>query len=78
MCKNTIANKLEVSYKTVQRLMKKLEDLGVTRQVPMKRKKDMMQTANAIIIQPLKNEMSGKDPVKESKKCPAIKTTTPS
>ncbi|MEC0275114.1 hypothetical protein [Peribacillus frigoritolerans] len=43
---------------------------------PMKRKKDMMQTANAIIIQPVKDEMSGKTPVKKSKKCPAIKTTT--
>ncbi len=76
MCKNTIADKLEFSYKTVQRLMKKLEDLSMIRQVPMKRKKDMMQTANAIIIQPVKEEMSGKPPVKESKKCPAIKTTT--
>ncbi|QYF82438.1 hypothetical protein KY492_26540 [Brevibacterium sp. PAMC21349] len=76
MCKNTIANKLEVSYKTVQRLMKKLEDLGMIRQIPMKRKKDMMQTANAIIIQPVKEVMSGKAPVKKSKKCPAIKTTT--
>ncbi|MFE5431577.1 helix-turn-helix domain-containing protein [Peribacillus simplex] len=76
MCKNTIADKLKVSYKTVQRLMKKLVDLGMIRQVPMKRKKDMMQTANAIIIQPMKDEMSDKAPVKESKKCPAIKTTT--
>ena len=76
MCKNTIANKLDVSYKTVQRLMKKLEDLGMIRQVPMKRKKDMMQTANAIIIQPVKDEMSDKTPVKKSRKCPAIKTTT--
>ncbi|MET1177583.1 helix-turn-helix domain-containing protein [Peribacillus simplex] len=76
MCKNTIAKKLEVSYKTVQRLMKKLEDLGMIRQIPMKRKKDMMQTANAIIIQPVKDEVSDKPPVKESKKCPAIKTTT--
>ncbi|QOS90204.1 helix-turn-helix domain-containing protein [Peribacillus sp. JNUCC41] len=76
MCKNTIAAKLEVSYKTVQRLMKKLEDLDMIRQVHMKRKKDMMQTANAIIIQPVKEEMSDKAPVKESKKCPAIKTTT--
>lgn len=42
----------------------------------MKRKKDMMQTANAIIIQPVKDKMSGKDPMKEYKKCPAIKTTT--
>ncbi|WP_352921187.1 hypothetical protein [Peribacillus simplex] len=46
------------------------------RQVPMKRKKDMMHTANAIIIQPVKDEMTGKPPVKESRKCPAIKTTT--
>ncbi len=36
----------------------------------------MMQTANAIIIQPMKDEMTGKPPVKRSKKCPAIKTTT--
>ncbi|WP_349730029.1 hypothetical protein [Peribacillus frigoritolerans] len=56
--------------------MKKLADFGMIRQVPMKRKKDMMQTANAIIIQPVKDEMSGKYPVKESKKCPAIKATT--
>jgi len=42
----------------------------------MKRKKDMMQTANAIIIQPVKDEMSDKTPVKKSRKCPAIKTTT--
>jgi DNA-binding Lrp family transcriptional regulator len=76
MCKNTIASKLKVSYKTVQRLMKKLEELGMIRQVPMKRKKNMMQTANAIIILPMKDEMTGKTPVKESKKCPAIKTTT--
>ncbi|KWW15477.1 cytosolic protein [Peribacillus simplex] len=76
MCKNTIADKLEVSYKTVQRLMKKLEVLGMICQVPMKRKKDMMQTANAIIIQPVNDEMTGKTPVKMTKKCPAIKTTT--
>ncbi|AOH53369.1 cytosolic protein [Peribacillus muralis] len=76
MCKNTIAAKLEISYKTVQRLMKKLEELGMIRQVPMKRKSDMMQTANAIIIQPVNDEMTGKNPVKMTKKCPAIKTTT--
>ncbi|MGE7766686.1 helix-turn-helix domain-containing protein [Peribacillus sp. NPDC096540] len=76
MDKNTIADKLEVSYKTIQRLVKKLVDLGMIRQIPMKRKKDMMQTANAIIIQPVQTEMSGKTPVKEAKKCPAINTTT--
>ncbi|CAN7458126.1 hypothetical protein LJR015_004533 [Peribacillus frigoritolerans] len=36
----------------------------------------MMLTANAFIIQPVKEEMSVKPPVKESKKCLAIKTTT--
>ncbi|MBD8133939.1 helix-turn-helix domain-containing protein [Bacillus sp. CFBP 13597] len=76
MCKNTIAANLEASYKTIQRLMKKLEDFGMIRQVPMKRKKDMMQTANPIIIQPVKDEISDKTPVKKSKKFPAIKTTT--
>ncbi|MGG0284145.1 helix-turn-helix domain-containing protein [Peribacillus butanolivorans] len=78
MCKNTIADKLEVSYKTIQRLMKKLVDLGMIKQVPMKRKKDMMQTANAIIIQPVKDELSDKQPTKIPIKCPTIKTTTSS
>ncbi|PKR82439.1 helix-turn-helix domain-containing protein [Heyndrickxia camelliae] len=76
MSKNTIAEKLEFSYKTVQRLMKKLEDLGMIRQVPMKRKKDMLQTANAIQIIPAKNDVSDKTPPKKSKKCPTIKTTS--
>ncbi|MEH6942937.1 helix-turn-helix domain-containing protein [Bacillus sp. JJ722] len=75
MYKNTIADKLEVSYKTVQRLMKKLEDLGMIRQVAMKRNKDMRQTANAIQILPM-NEVSDKTPSKKSGKCPTIKTTT--
>jgi DNA-binding Lrp family transcriptional regulator len=77
MCKNTIANKLEVSYKTVQRLMKKLEQLGMIRQVPMKRKTDMLQTSNAVLIVPIE-DMTDKTTPKESKKCPAIKTTTSS
>lgn len=75
MCKNTIADILKLSYKTVQRLVKKLEDLGMIRQVSMKRKKDMLQTANAIIIQPAKNDVSDKNPPKKSGKCPTIKTT---
>ena len=78
MCKNTIAKKLELSYKTVQRLMKKLVDLGMIKQLSMKREKDMMQTANAIIIQPVKEEVTDKTPVKVAKKCPTIKTTTSS
>lgn len=58
MCKNKIADMLEVSYKTVQRLMKKLVEIGMIRQVSMKRKSDMLQTANAIVIQPIVEEVS--------------------
>ncbi|PGE89039.1 cytosolic protein [Bacillus pseudomycoides] len=75
LCKNTIADMMEVSYKTVQRLMKKLVELGMIRQVSMKRKKDMLQTANAIIIQPIVEEVSDKQPAKSPTKCPTIKTT---
>ncbi len=76
MCKNTIADKLEVSYKTVQRLVNKLVDLKMIKQVAMKRKSDMLQTANAIIILPIEEEMSDKRPSKKSKKCPTIKTNS--
>ncbi|MBT2577412.1 helix-turn-helix domain-containing protein [Bacillus sp. ISL-8] len=76
LCKNRIANKMEVSYKTVQRLMKKLVDLGMISQVSMKRKKDMLQTSNAIIIQPIVEEVSNKVDTKSPTKCPTIKTTT--
>ncbi|MEK5524166.1 helix-turn-helix domain-containing protein [Heyndrickxia sp. FSL W8-0423] len=78
MSKNTIADKLELSYKTVQRLMKKLEDLGMIRQIAMKRKKDMLQTANAVQIIPVKNDVSDKTPSKKSEKCPTNKTTSSS
>ncbi|MDP7981429.1 helix-turn-helix domain-containing protein [Bacillus multifaciens] len=77
LCKNTIADMMEVSYKTVQRLMKKLVDLGIIKQFAMKRHTDMNQTANAIVIQSIKNDMSDKQPAKKEEKCPT-KTTTPS
>ncbi|KMQ14152.1 helix-turn-helix domain-containing protein [Bacillus mycoides] len=73
--KNRIAKKMEVSYKTVQRLMKKLVDLEMIKQVAMKRKKDMLQTSNAIIIQPIVEEVSNKVDTKSPTKCPTIKTT---
>lgn len=76
MSKNTIAKKLEVSYKTVQRLMKKLVDLGMIKQVAMKRKSDMLQTANAVVIEPIKEELSDKTPTKSPAKCPTNKTTS--
>ncbi|MBG9614963.1 helix-turn-helix domain-containing protein [Bacillus cereus] len=75
LCKNRIAKKMEVSYKTVQRLMKKLVDLEMIKQVAMKRKKDMLQTSNAIIIQPIVEEVSNKTQGESPTKCPTIKTT---
>lgn len=75
LCKNRIAAKMEVSYKTVQRLMKKLVDLDMIKQVAMKRTKDMLQTSNAIIIQPIMEEVSNKVDTKSPTKCPTIKTT---
>ncbi|PEQ05112.1 cytosolic protein [Bacillus toyonensis] len=75
LCKNRIAKKMEISYKTVQRLMKKLVDLEMIKQVAMKRTKDMLQTSNAIIIQPIVEEMSDKVDTKSPTKCPTIKTT---
>ncbi|HFJ9285047.1 TPA: helix-turn-helix domain-containing protein [Bacillus toyonensis] len=74
LCKNSIANMMEVSYKTVQRLMKKLVDLDMIKQVAMKRTKDMLQTSNAIIIQPIVEEASDKVDTKSPTKCPTIKT----
>ncbi|HDR8152513.1 TPA: helix-turn-helix domain-containing protein [Bacillus cereus] len=74
LCKNSIADIMEVSYKTVQRLMKKLVDLEMIKQVAMKRKKDMLQTSNAIIIQPIVEEVSDKVDTKSPTKCPTIKT----
>ncbi|HDR6754760.1 TPA: helix-turn-helix domain-containing protein [Bacillus cereus] len=74
LCKNKIAEMMEVSYKTVQRLMKKLVDLEMIKQVAMKRTKDMLQTSNAIIIQPIVEEVSDKVDIKIPTKCPTIKT----
>ncbi|WP_307840370.1 helix-turn-helix domain-containing protein [Bacillus cereus] len=74
LCKNSIADMIGVSYKTVQRLMKKLVDLEMIQQVAMKRKKDMLQTSNAIIIQPIVEEVSDKIDTKSPAKCPTIKT----
>ncbi|PHG57500.1 cytosolic protein [Bacillus toyonensis] len=74
LCKNRISEKMEVSYKTVQRLMTKLVDLDMIKQVAMKRTKDMLQTSNAIIIQPIAEEVSDKVDTKSPTKCPTMKT----
>ena len=74
LCQNSISDMMEVSYKTVQRLMKKLVDLEMIKQVAMKRTKDMLQTSNGIIIQPIVEEASDKVDTKSPTKCPTIKT----
>ncbi|AZJ21525.1 cytosolic protein [Bacillus wiedmannii bv. thuringiensis] len=74
LCKNRIAEKMKVSYKTVQRLMKKLVDLEMVKQVAMKRTKDMLQTSNAVIIQPIVEEVTDKVDTKNPTNCPTTKT----
>ncbi|UGO49166.1 DNA binding protein [Bacillus phage vB_BanH_Emiliahah] len=74
LCKNSLAAKLEVSYKTIQRLTKRLEDLNIIKQIPMKRKSDMNQTSNAVLILPLENNLSDKQPKEKSEKCPTVNT----
>jgi DNA-binding Lrp family transcriptional regulator len=51
--KNHIAETLQISRKTVIRACKQLEQMGIIKQYEMKRKSDMRQTSNAIVIQPL-------------------------
>ncbi|QEG13767.1 putative cytosolic protein [Bacillus phage vB_BspM_MarvelLand] len=74
LCKNSLAAKMEVSYKTIQRLTKRLEDLNIIKQIPMKRKSDMNQTSNAVVILPVENDMSEKHPQEKSEKCPTVNT----
>ncbi|MFC0235515.1 helix-turn-helix domain-containing protein [Fictibacillus phosphorivorans] len=53
LSKNTIATILRCSKRTVIRACQLLEALGIIKQLPMKRKSDMLQTSNAIVIQPV-------------------------
>ncbi|EOW8912835.1 helix-turn-helix domain-containing protein [Listeria monocytogenes] len=56
--KNNIANELNLSKRTIIRNCNLLEQLGIIKQYAMKRKSDMLQTSNAIVIQPFINEYS--------------------
>ncbi|MCP8969745.1 helix-turn-helix domain-containing protein [Ectobacillus ponti] len=76
LCKRSIAAAMGVSYKTIQRLMAKLAELGMIRELPRKRQKDMLQTSNAVLILPAEEEVSNKQPAEVTEKCPTIKTTT--
>lgn len=51
--KGNIAETLNISRRTVIRACQVLEDLGIIKQYEMKRSKDMQQTSNAIVIQPV-------------------------
>jgi hypothetical protein len=53
LCKNKLGEMIGKSRRTIIRVCKRLEALGVIRQVPMKRASDMQQTSNAIVIQPV-------------------------
>ncbi|UTG84545.1 helix-turn-helix domain-containing protein [Bacillus paranthracis] len=86
MRKNTIADKMGTSYKTIQRLVGRLASLGMVKQVEMKRQKDMLQTSNAVVILPIiedtttdkkavKTKESNKKATKSPAICPTIKTT---
>lgn len=58
--KRKIAADLGMNDKTVTRICAWLEDLGVLKQYEMKRRSDMRQTANAIVIMPFEEIMPDK------------------
>ncbi|MDQ0208948.1 DNA-binding Lrp family transcriptional regulator [Alkalicoccobacillus murimartini] len=72
MSKNSIAAKLDISRMTVIRCCKQLENLGIIRQFEMKRKSDMQQSSNAIVIQPF---VTQEEKIFEQK-CDSNKTTS--
>ncbi|HDR5267528.1 HTH domain-containing protein [Bacillus thuringiensis] len=76
--KKHIAEDLDISRRTVIRACHHLESLGIIKQLEMKRKSDMRQTSNIIIIQPIivEEQLVTEDPTKTIKICHTKKTTT--
>ncbi|HDR6245284.1 TPA: helix-turn-helix domain-containing protein [Bacillus cereus] len=76
--KKNIAEGLHISRRTVIRACQHLELLGIIKQLEMKRKSDMRQTSNIIVIQPIitKDEFVTEAPTKTMKICHTKKTTT--
>lgn len=76
--KKHIAEDLNISRRTVIRVCLHLESLGIIKQLEMKRKSDMRQTSNAIVIQPIivKEQVVTQAPIKNAEKCHTNKTTT--
>ncbi|MED1837064.1 helix-turn-helix domain-containing protein, partial [Bacillus thuringiensis] len=75
--KKHIAEDLNISRRTVIRVCLHLESLGIIKQLEMKRKSDMRQTSNAIVIQPIivEEQVVTQAPIKNEEKCHTNKTT---
>ncbi|TKI81185.1 helix-turn-helix domain-containing protein [Bacillus mycoides] len=76
--KKKIAEALHISRRTVIRVCQHLESLGIIKQLEMKRKSDMRQTSNIIIIQPsiAEEQLVTPSPTKKAEICHTKKTTT--
>ncbi|MGE1025185.1 helix-turn-helix domain-containing protein [Bacillus cereus] len=76
--KKHIAEDLDISRRTVIRACHHLESLGIIKQLEMKRKSDMRQTSNIIIIQPIitEEQLVTEAPTKTVEICHTKKTTT--
>ncbi|PFB52556.1 cytosolic protein, partial [Bacillus thuringiensis] len=76
--KNNIADALHISRRTIIRACQHLESLGIIKQLEMKRKSDMRQTSNIIVIQPIivDNQIVTQDSTKNDEICHTKKTTT--
>ncbi|MGX5634194.1 cytosolic protein [Bacillus thuringiensis] len=74
--KKHIAEDLDISRRTVIRACQHLESLGIIKQLEMKRKTDMRQTSNIIVIQPIIVEVQivTEDPTKNDEICHTKKT----
>ncbi|MES1050026.1 helix-turn-helix domain-containing protein [Bacillus thuringiensis] len=76
--KKKIAEALHISRRTVIRACLHLESLGIIKQLEMKRKSDMRQTSNIIVIQPIivEEQIVIQDHTKNAEICHTKKTTT--
>ncbi|PGY50797.1 helix-turn-helix domain-containing protein, partial [Bacillus thuringiensis] len=74
--KKKIAEDLNISRRTVIRACQYLESLGIIKQLEMKRKSDMRQTSNIIVIQPIivEEQIVTEDPTKHAEICHTKKT----
>ncbi|PFK27218.1 helix-turn-helix domain-containing protein [Bacillus cereus] len=76
--KKKIAEALQISRRTIIRVCLHLESLGIIKQLEMKRKSDMKQTSNAIVIQPIivEEQIVTPELTKNDDFCHTKKTTT--